>query len=64
MAYEADNRYAVNPLMQLAVLSDADIKHIHDASMKVLEETGIQVESKLAAEIFEQGGARGSLGCK
>ena len=38
-------------------LSKTDIKRIHEASLQVLEQTGIVVEDSEAREIFEAGGA-------
>lgn len=38
-------------------LSESDIQRIHEASLTVLEKTGIAVESSEAREIFQQAGA-------
>ena len=45
-------------LVELKVLSDFDIKAIHEASLKVLEETGLLIESE---ELVEYLGEKGCL---
>jgi trimethylamine--corrinoid protein Co-methyltransferase len=41
---------------QFRPLSDTDIQNIHEASLKILEETGIQVPNHEALEIFRNAG--------
>jgi trimethylamine--corrinoid protein Co-methyltransferase len=43
---------------QYQPLSQAHIQHIHQASLEVLERTGIHVENDEALDFFRQGGAR------
>jgi trimethylamine--corrinoid protein Co-methyltransferase len=43
---------------QYQPLSQAHIQHIHQASLDVLERTGIHVENDEALDLFRQGGAR------
>jgi trimethylamine--corrinoid protein Co-methyltransferase len=42
---------------QYQPLSESDIRDIHEASLKILAETGIQVPNSTALEIFRQAGA-------
>ncbi len=43
---------------KLRVVSKGDLYRIHDASMKVLEETGVVFESEEARKIFQEHGAK------
>ncbi|MFQ6066707.1 MAG: trimethylamine methyltransferase family protein [bacterium] len=40
------------------VLAQKDVERIHDASLKTLEKTGIEVNSRTALQIFKEKGAR------
>jgi len=42
----------------LKILSDDDIKKIHNASMKVLEEVGVNIGDEEVLTLCEQNGAR------
>lgn len=42
---------------QLRLLSDTDIKKIHETSMKILEETGMKIKNAQARKIFAENGA-------
>jgi trimethylamine--corrinoid protein Co-methyltransferase len=57
MYYDSDNRFFANPLMRPQVLSDADVEAIHRASVQVLSEVGLRVESEEAARLYLDGGA-------
>ena len=50
-----DNNMKVNPKIQ--VLTTEQIESVHDYSIRILENTGIKVESKKAREIFAKTGA-------
>ncbi len=43
---------------QYRPLKEGDVKRIHEASLSVLERTGIQVVASEAREIFRKAGAR------
>ena len=43
---------------QLRLLSDDDIKQIHETSMKILEETGMKIKNKKARDCFAENGAK------
>lgn len=43
---------------EYAVLSNAEVKQIHDASMEILAETGMKVEYNKARDLFEEAGCR------
>jgi len=47
-----------NPWPPMAILSDDQIEAIHDASMHILENFGIEVMSARALALFEKAGAR------
>jgi trimethylamine--corrinoid protein Co-methyltransferase len=46
-----------NPYPPMALLSDDQVEAIHDASMRILEEFGIEVMSPRALALFERAGA-------
>ncbi len=50
-------RRVENPYGELAVLDDESVQAIHDTSIRVLEELGIEVLSARARELFAQAGA-------
>jgi trimethylamine--corrinoid protein Co-methyltransferase len=43
---------------QYQPLTEGELRRIHDASLTVLEHTGVQVENELALELYRRGGAR------
>ena len=45
------------PGFSLPVFSDDEIKILHQATLDILEKTGVKVESKEALEIFQGAGA-------
>ncbi len=47
-----------NPLPPTEVLNEEDVLAIHDASMRVLEETGLEVWDAESRSIFKTGGAK------
>jgi len=47
-----------NPYPPLALLTDEQVEAIHDASMRILEEFGIEVMSPRALALFEAAGAK------
>jgi len=49
------NNNVVNPIIQL--LTEEQIKRVHDYSVDILENVGIKVESKKAREVFARSGA-------
>ena len=51
-------RAVENTYPQLKILSEDQIEDIHLASMRILEELGIEVNSALALEIFRKAGAQ------
>ncbi|MDR1797377.1 MAG: trimethylamine methyltransferase family protein [Clostridiales Family XIII bacterium] len=51
------NPFTANPLNQLSVLSLEDVKKIHEASLRILSEAGVLVESDEAVHLFETAGA-------
>jgi len=57
-------RTVVNPFPPMAVLSEEQIAAIHETSMRILEELGLEVMSPRALDIFARAGAtvdRGSM---
>ena len=44
--------------LELTVFSDDEIRSIHEATLEVLQETGLRVEGDEALEIFHGGGAQ------
>ncbi|MBL8584782.1 MAG: trimethylamine methyltransferase family protein [Rhizobiaceae bacterium] len=47
----------VNPYPPMAMLSDDQVEAIHEASLRILEEFGIEVMSPRALQLFERAGA-------
>ncbi len=43
---------------QYCPLTQEQIRQVHEASMRVLERTGVHVEHETARDLFRQGGAR------
>ena len=46
---------------RISFLSESEIEAIHDASLRMLEKTGIKVMSKPALDILKKGGGEGGL---
>ena len=47
-----------NPYSPLEVLSEQDLDAIHDGSMRILEEIGLEVLNERAIDLYEADGAR------
>lgn len=47
-----------NPKLHLDILSKSDIEKIHQATLKIIEETGVRFPSQWALEIWKQHGAQ------
>jgi trimethylamine--corrinoid protein Co-methyltransferase len=52
-----DIKTITNPQLALDVLSSEDIQHIHEATLTVIEKTGVRFPSSRALDIWEQHGA-------
>ena len=46
------------PRLRWEVLSPSDIERIHEATLEVLEETGVHFPSARALDVLEKGGCR------
>lgn len=46
-----------NPRLKLEILSEADVKRLHDATLEIIEKTGVRFPSKKALDIWEANGA-------
>ena len=54
---QAPYRQKKNPFQPMSIFSLDEIESIHEASLKVLCDTGIDIQSPRAVEILKQGGA-------
>jgi trimethylamine--corrinoid protein Co-methyltransferase len=45
-----------NPKLQLNILSQSDIEKIHQATLTIIEETGVRFPSQWALDIWKQHG--------
>ncbi|MDC1449237.1 trimethylamine methyltransferase family protein [Candidatus Thioglobus sp.] len=54
---QAPYRQKKNPFQPMSIFSVDEIESIHEASLKVLCDTGIDIQSPRAVEILKQGGA-------
>ncbi|MDA3789475.1 MAG: trimethylamine methyltransferase family protein [Desulfobacula sp.] len=48
----------VRPEMKINMMSDAELNQIHEATLTLLQETGVRVSSERALNVFEEAGAR------
>jgi trimethylamine--corrinoid protein Co-methyltransferase len=48
---------SIHPDLRINVLSKEDIKKIHEAALKIMEEVGVKFPSKKALNILEEAGA-------
>ena len=48
----------IKPGMRIRVLNESELENIQQASLAVLEETGIKFHSEKALRIFAEGGAK------
>jgi len=46
-----------NPRLSLNILSSDDVKHIHSATLEIIESAGVRFPSKKALDIWEAQGA-------
>ena len=46
-----------NPKLKLEVLTQEDVKKIHEATLQIIETVGVRFPSKRALEIWEANGA-------
>lgn len=46
-----------NPKLKLEVLTQDDVKKIHEATLQIIEKVGVRFPSKRALEIWEANGA-------
>jgi trimethylamine--corrinoid protein Co-methyltransferase len=46
-----------NPRLSINILSDGDVKKIHENTLEIIENVGVRFPSKLALDIWEQHGA-------
>ena len=54
---QAPYRQKKNPFQPMSIFSVDEIESIHEASLKVLSDTGIDIQSPRAVEILKRGGA-------
>ena len=54
---QAPYRQKKNPFQPMSIFSEDEIESIHEASLKVLCDTGIDIQSPRAVEILKRGGA-------
>ncbi|MEJ2511226.1 MAG: trimethylamine methyltransferase family protein, partial [Anaerolineales bacterium] len=47
-----------NPKLHLDILSESDLEKLHQATLKIIEQTGVRFPSKRALEIWKQHGAQ------
>ena len=48
----------ITPFPPLSPLSEEQVEHIHDSSMQLLEEQGVEVLGEMALEVFRKAGAK------
>jgi trimethylamine--corrinoid protein Co-methyltransferase len=58
MGHTRNGGNGVDGLIQIAVFTDMQIQMLHQATLEVLETTGVKVESEEALEIFRNAGAK------
>ena len=46
-----------NPKLKLQVLTDEQVRAIHDATLEIIEKVGVKFPSQRALEIWRQAGA-------
>ena len=54
---QAPYRQKKNPFQPMNIFSEDEIESIHEASLKVLCDTGIDIQSSRALEVLKRGGA-------
>ena len=52
--HQAAYKQKINPYQPMSIFSEDEIESIHNASLKVLSDTGIDIQSPRAVEILKR----------